>query len=298
MDLRQLRYFCAVAEVENFGRAAGVLHIAQPALSRQIRQLELEFGVDLFERMPRGVRLTAAGRQLLADGRRMLTDAEDISERVKAAGRGETGKLRMGVAESASSRGRMVSSIIRFRAAYPQVVVELQHMTSLHQLEALTERHLDAAFIYHFPQERSDLKHILAERTAILLAMPVDHRLAGAETIRLADIAHEPMVWIRRSAAPPTYDKIMHACLNAGLSPSIVQEVTSESISLGLVSVGGLLSFVTDTNRERCPGNVVLKKVDDLDIEFHLEFVWRASDRSPTLLRFIETMQDSEPVTV
>lgn len=292
MELRQLRYFCAVAETEHFHRAASGLRIAQPALSRQIRQLEMELGVDLFERMPRGVRLTEAGRQLLLDARRMLADADIISERARAAGQGETGRLRLGVAESASSRGKMVSSIIRFRGAFPKVQVELQHMTSLQQLEALTERRIDAAFLYHFPEARSDLMHLLAERTAILLAVPDNHPLARRERIRLADIAREEMVWIKRSSAPATYDKLMSACLKAGVSPVIAQEVTSESISLGLVSVGGLLSFVTDTNRERCPGNVALRKVDELDIEFQLELVWRASDRSPTLQRFVKTLTD------
>lgn len=298
MELRQLGYFCVIAELEHFGRAADSLRVAQPALSRQVRRLELEFGVDLFERMPRGVRLTSAGRQLLVDARRLLLDAEALSERVRTAGRGEIGKLRLGVAESASSRGRMVNSLIRFRASYPQVTLEFQHMTSLNQLEALTNRDIDAAFMYHFPADRSDLMHVLAERTAILLAMPANHALAAAEVIHLADVTQEPMVWIKRSAAPMTYDKLMRACLNVGVSPSIVQESTSEAISLGLVSVGGLMSFVTDTNRERCPANVVLRKVEDLNIEFQLEFVWRVSDRSPTLQRFIEMMRDPAGGTI
>jgi len=288
MELRQLRYFCAVGEDEHFGRAAARLNVAQPALSRQVRQLELEFGIDLFERLPRGVRLTAAGRQLMIDAKRVLADAEDLLERARAAGLGETGKLRLGVAESASSRGKMVDSIIRFRSTYPQVAIEIQHMTSINQAEALTNRQIDAAFLYHFPSDRDDLMHMPAETTDILLAMPDNHRLARARRISLADVAGEPMVWIRRAAAPATHDLTMRACLRAGISPSIVQETTSESVSLSLVSVGGLLSFVTDTNRGRCPDNVVLRTVEDLNLQFRLDLVWRRSDRSPTLQRFID----------
>ncbi len=288
MELRQLRYFCAVAEDEHFGRAASRLNVAQPALSRQIRQLELELGDNLFERLPRGVRLTAVGRQMMIDARRVLADVQDLVDRARAAGLGETGKLRFGVPESASSRGTMVDSIIRFRATYPQVSIEIQHMTSINQLEALTNRQIDAAFLYHFPAERRDLMHLPAETTDILLALPDDHRLAKAKRVSLADIAGEPMVWIRRDAAPATFDLTMRACLRAGISPAIVQETTHESVSLSLVSVGGLLSLVTDTNRGRCPDNVVLRKVEDLNLQFSLDLVWRRADKSPTLRRFID----------
>lgn len=292
MELRQLRYFCAVAEDEHFGKASRRLHVAQPALSRQVRQLELELGIDLFERLPRGVRLTAAGRQLLDDAHRVLGDVQDLTERARAAGKGEIGRLRLGVAESASSRGRMVDTIIRFRAANPNVVVDIQHMTSLPQIDAIASRQIDAGFLYHFPGDRPDLEHMPAEFTDLLLAMPRDHRLASLEHIKLADLRGEPTVWIRRSTQPATYDLLMMCCLSCGLSPNIVQETTSESISLGLVSVGGMLSFVTDTNRERCPGNVVLRSVDDLRIQFRLDLVWRKKDVQPTLQRFIETMRD------
>lgn len=294
MELRQLRYFCAVGEEEHFGRAAARLRIAQPALTRQIQQLEHELGVELFERLPRGVRLTEVGRALLADAKRVLAEVEDLAERVRAAGKGETGKLRVGVAESSSSRNTMVNSIIRFRALYPQVVLELQHMTSLNQLDAITNRYLDAAFVYHFPEERSDLMHIPVEETRILLAAPQEHRLARAEEVRLSDIGSEPMVWIRRAAAPATYDTMMRACLQAGVSPNIVQEGTSEPMQLSLVSVGGLLAFVTDTNRERCPGNVVLRPVVDLHVVLTLQLCWRESDRSPALRRFVSTVAQTK----
>ncbi|MCO5164103.1 MAG: LysR substrate-binding domain-containing protein [Mesorhizobium sp.] len=290
MELRQLRYFCAVAEDEHFGRAAKRLHIAQPALSRQVRQLELEFGIDLFDRLPRGVRLTAAGRQFLDDAQRVLSDFQNLTERAKAAGKGETGRLRLGVAESASSRGRMVDAIIRFRAANPNVVVDIQHMTSLPQIDAIASRQIDAGFLYHFPGDRPDLDHLPAEFTDVLLAMPRNHRLAKMERVKLADLRGEPSVWIKRSTQPATYDLLMMCCLNCGLSPNIVQETTSESVSLGLVSVGGMLSFVTDTNRDRCPGNVILRKIDELSIRFRLDLVWRKGDSQPTLQRFIETM--------
>lgn len=290
MELKRLRYFCAVAEVEHFGRAAAALRIAQPALSRQVRQLEVELGIELFERLPRGVRLTASGRLLFTEVKRLLVDIEDISTRARAAGRGDVGTLRVGVNESASSRGHMVNAIIQFRTKFPKVVLELQHMTSLHQLDALANRILDAAFVYHFPEDRADLSHLLVENTWIVLALPDDHRLVHSDKIMLRDITGEPMVWIRRAVAPATHDIIMRACLQADLSPTIVQEATSEPMALNLVSVGGLLSFVTDTNMERRPSNVVLKRVDDLDVQFSLRLAWRSTDSSPVLRRFVETV--------
>jgi DNA-binding transcriptional LysR family regulator len=293
MELKQLRYFCAVAEVEHFGRAAAALRIAQPALSRQVQQLEGELGIELFERLPRGVRLTAAGHLLFAEVKRLLADLEDISTRARAAGRGDVGKLRVGVNESASSRGHMVNAIIQFRTMYPRVVLELQHMTSLNQLEALTNRVLDAAFVYHFPEDRTDLTHLLVENTSIVLALPDDHRLVRSDRIRLLDLTGEPMVWIRRSVAPATHDIVMRACLQADFSPTIVQEATSEPMALSLVSVGGLLSLVTDTNMERRPSNVILRRVDDLDVQFSLQLAWRRTDTSPVLRRFVETVANT-----
>lgn len=288
MEIRQLRYFLAVGEQEHFGRAADSLNIAQPALSRQIRRLEQQLGVDLFERLPRGVRLTDAGRTLLTDTRRILDDVAALVERAQVVGRGESGKVKIGVAESASSHGTMVKGLMEFRASFPEVVLELQHMTSLSQLEAVTDRLIDAGFIYHMPDDRHDLAHLPVERTRVMLAVPENHLLAGKRHVLLHDLRDASMVWIRRAAAPMTYDLIMQACIGAGVSPAIVQEATSESIALSLVSVGGLLSFVTDTNNERCPGNVVLREVADLELYFTLHLIWRRADASPALGRFVE----------
>lgn len=293
VELRQLRYFCAVAEVEHFGRAAAVLKIAQPALSRQVKQLEAELGVELFERLPRGVRLTPPGRALMTDARRLLKEAEDIASRARASGQGDVGTLRVGVAESVSSRGLMVNALIRFRSNFPGIVLELQHMTSMNQLEALTNRQIDAAFVYHFPEERMDLSGVLVERTSMVLGLPDRHQLVRKRKIKLADLAGEPMVWIRRSAAPATHDIMMGACINAGLSPNIVQDATSEAISLSLVSVGGLVTFVTDTNLERKPANVVLRKVEDLRVVFSLHLAWRAADTYPVTQNFIEVVRET-----
>lgn len=291
MELRQLRYFLAVGELEHFGRAAASLRIAQPALSRQIRQLEQELNVELFERLPRGVRLSDAGRMLLPEAARILHDVQSLAETARVIGRGDTGKLKIGVAESASSQSTMVNGLMEFRAAFPKVTLELQHMTSLVQLEAVTSRTIDAGFIYHMPEGRPDLARLQVEHTRILLAVPDTHPLAQRSEVRLRDVGDAPMVWIRRAAAPATYDLTMRACLGAGLSPSVVQEATSESIALSLVSVGGLLSFVTDTNRERCPGNVVLREVADLDLYFTLNLIWRQADTSPALGRFVEIVE-------
>lgn len=293
MELRQLRYFLAVGELEHFGRAAASLRIAQPALSRQIRQLEEELNIELFERLPRGVRLSEAGRMLLPNAARILEDIKGFVETARVIGRGDSGKLKIGVAESASSQSTMVNGLTEFRAALPKVTLELQHMTSLIQVEAITNRIIDAGFIYHMPKDRPDLESLQVEHTRVLLAVPNTHPLALKSKLTLRDVGDAPMVWIRRAAAPATYDLIMRACLGADLSPSIVQEATSESIALSLVSVGGLLSFVTDTNRERCPGNVVLREVADLDLYFTLHLIWRRADTSPALSRFVEIVKQT-----
>src|SRR5271167_2412435 len=119
MELKQLRYFVAVAELEHFGKASEVLHVVQPALSRQVKQLEDEIGAELFERMPRGVRLTAAGKALLEQGRVLLSDADRMVLKTRLVGQGKSGYLRIGFADGATYGPAMPTILRQFRAQSP-----------------------------------------------------------------------------------------------------------------------------------------------------------------------------------
>src|ERR1700731_7949 len=137
MELRHLRYFVAVGEDQHYGRASRRLGVAQPALSRQIQDLEKEIGFELFDRMPRGVRLTAAGELLLEDARRILQEVGEATARAARVARGQSGTLRIGFAENASWRGVAPDSFRRFREQHPDVDLQLQQAGRLEQVEGV-----------------------------------------------------------------------------------------------------------------------------------------------------------------
>ena len=157
MELRHLRYFVAVGEEQHYGRASRRLRVAQPALSRQIQDLEEEVGFKLFERLPRGVKLSAAGEAFLKDARRILQEASEAVVRAARVARGQSGTLRLGFPENASWGGVVPDSIRRFREQQPDAVLQLQPAASLEQLEAIQSGRLDAGVRQFYAKDRSGI---------------------------------------------------------------------------------------------------------------------------------------------
>jgi DNA-binding transcriptional LysR family regulator len=149
MELRHLRYFVAIGEEENYRRAAQRLNVAQTALSTQIQNLEAELGFKLFDRLPRGVKLSAAGKLFLADARRILRDVNEAASRAARVARGQSGTLRVGFTENASWRGVVPESLRRFRKRQPDAELQLTPATSLEQIEAIRSGRLDAGFVFN-----------------------------------------------------------------------------------------------------------------------------------------------------
>ena len=159
MELRHLRYFIAVEEEQHFGRAAARLHIAQPPLSRQIHDLEREVGFPLFDRLPRGVRLSAAGTLFLNDARRILQDAKEAKRRAERVAFGKAGTLRIGIALALSWHGMVVKSFREFRRRQPDAELVLHHLLSIHQVEAILSGRLDSGFAATVTPWPKDLAH-------------------------------------------------------------------------------------------------------------------------------------------
>src|ERR1700694_2609790 len=212
MELRQLRYFMAVGEEQHYGRAARRLRVAQPALSRQIQDLEEEIGFELFERLPRGVKLSAAGKLFLEDVRRLL---QEVNEAVVRAGRvasGRSGTLRVGFTENASWRGVVPDSFRRFRELQPDAELELQPAGSLEQLEAVRSGRLDAGFVFNMPKTDPELELLPVAVQHIELAALKGHPLTQLKKLRLRDLAEATFVWFPRRESPVLYDRLMHEC--------------------------------------------------------------------------------------
>jgi len=288
MELRQLRYFVAVGEEQHYGRAAQRLRVAQPALSRQIQNLEEEIGFKLFERLPRGVKLSAAGKLFLEDARRILQEISDAAERAGSVARGRSGTLRVGFTENASWRGVVPESFRRFRELQPDAELQLQPAASLEQLEAIRSGRLDAGFVNFMPKSDSELDQLLVARQHVELAAPKGHPLTKLKKLRLRDLTGAPFVWFPRWPNMAFYDRMMHECYRGGLkSPRIVQEGLNEATILSLVSTGLGVGWVLGTARWRCPETVVILSVVDLNMPLTLALAWRRDNASPLLANFI-----------
>jgi DNA-binding transcriptional LysR family regulator len=288
MELRHLRYFVAVGEEQHFGRAAERLGIAQPALSRQIQDLEKELGFTLFDRLPRGVKLSAAGKQFLGDVRRILQDVDHAKMRAERVATGKAGTLRIGFVEVFSWHGVVPDSFRRFRSRQPDVELDLQPLRSVEQIEAVRSGRLDAGFIFSLTEPDEDFARLQVARHKVVLAAPQGHALTRLKRLRLRDLRYAPFVWFHRSANPLFYEHIMQACIQGGLStPRIIQYALDHATALSLVSCRLGVAFVSDTARWQCPRGVKLLPVADLDVPVPIYLIWRKDYQSALVQRFV-----------
>lgn len=292
MELRHLRYFVAVAEELHFGRAAGRLHIAQPPLSRQIRDLEREVGTTLFERVPRGVELTPAGRAFLPEARLTLAQAERAQRTAQRAARGEIGRLRVGFVEAATYRGILPDVLGFFRTHLPDIGISLLEMDPIEQAEAFRDGRIDLGILHSPPADSERWLRVEAVYSdALVAAIPRTHPLAERTRLTLGNLAEESFVLFPRYAAPALYDDIIARCRSAGFSPRIVQEAEGWHTLAGLVGAGVGVAFVPQsfTNFDR--PQVAYRPVRALSVEMQMSAVWKRGERSPVRERFVTALQ-------
>lgn len=238
MELRHLRYFVAVADEGHFTRAAKRLGIGQPPLSLQIQQLERELGTLLFQRLPRGVALTEAGRAFADDARRILRDVERASEHARRVASGELGRIRVGMINSAPFHPLIPQVIREFRRRYPNVAFSLEERTTPGLVSAVRGDAVDVAFVrpIHGSSEGLDTETILDED--MVVALPAGHALAGRRQVPLLALSIEPFVLFSRAVGAGLHDEIVAACRHAGFSPRVVQEASQVTSIVNLVASG------------------------------------------------------------
>lgn len=286
MELRQLRYFVAVAEELHFRRAAQRLHIAQPPLSQQIQKLERELGVELFRRTNRRVELTDAGRVFLEEARRTLTNAGHAVDAVRSAARGEVGWLRLGFVGSVSY-DLLPRLLSEFRERYPGVQMELRQLTTEEQMEALEKGDIELGIARELePANGLTIVPLLRER--LFAALPAAHPLAGREEVRLAELAEDSFITVPRREVPRLYDNFVYLCRAAGFDPKITQEALQYPTILGLVSAGlGVAIVPTVVQAFRKTGVAYLPLADDAAVS-NIAFAYRSGRDSPVLSAFLE----------
>ena len=297
MELRHLRYFVAVGEEEHFGRAAARLHVVQPALTRQVRQLEDELGCALFERLKRGVRLTEAGKSFLEEARRVLSDLGHGVDRTRLVAQGKVGRLRVGFSDTATYSGELPSILHDFRARWPDVRLELFPSSSVVAGEQLRRQEVDVAFVYLLPTNLRELRTHTISVERWVLALPHAHPLVKNKRVRLRDLKGQPFVWFPRAVAPLIHDRVLAVCHAAGLTLNIVQEANSPTTILSLVAGGIGLSFTITSAGRTKPDSVVLREVEDLRDTSELSTIWRADNKVPALQKFIEMVRHKFPGT-
>jgi DNA-binding transcriptional LysR family regulator len=291
VELRHLRYFVVVGEEEHFGRAADRLHVVQPALTRQVRQLEEEIGCVLFERLKKGVRLTEAGRSFLEEARRLLSELERGIDRTRLVAQGKVGRLRVGFADTATYSGELPSILRDFRARWPDVRLELFPSSSVVAGEQLREQKVDVAFVYILPTNLPELKSRRISVERWVLALPRAHPLVTSKRVALRDLKGEPFVWFPRTVAPLIYDRTLSACHAAGVTLNIAQEGNSPTTILSLVAGGIALSFTIKSAARTKPDTVVLREIEDLRLKIDFFAIWRHDNKLPALQKFIEVVR-------
>jgi DNA-binding transcriptional LysR family regulator len=253
MELRHLRYFVAVAEELNFTRAAARLHVAQPALSRQMKDLEEEVGTKLFERGHAGVQLTRGGKTFYLRARSLLAAAVDAVNDTRTAGGAITGRVIIGFM-SGLHLNYLHPALERLKREHPRVELDYFHGLPGQQMKALREGRIDIAFV-NLPEPLAGLQHTVIWRVSFEVVLPRKHRLAHRREFVLEDLKGEDFVFCTRDARPEFYDDFIHHCSNAGFRPRIVKEIGGYPTNmLGLVSVGvgiSVLPHFRDAERIR-----------------------------------------------
>jgi len=302
MDLRQFRYFVAVAEERHFGRAAQRLSMTQPPLSQQIRALEASLGAPLFVRTNRSVELTAVGRQLLPEVRRILADADALPALAQGLAHGEVGTLSLGFVSTADY-GILPPLLREFGERYPRVRLQLLEATSDVQVEALMDGRIDAGlFIPPVPARyANELSYLPIVREPLMLALPAgrysdadDAPSAGSDgqpgaPVSLADFADEPLVIFPRRVAPAFYDIIMGCYAALGLTPRVGQEAIQMQTIVSLVSAGMGVALVPQSLCHLRRTGVTYRALRETSALIETGLLWRTAEVTPVLEGFLET---------
>lgn len=288
MELRQLNYFIAVAEERHFGRAAKRLHMAQPPLSQQIRQLEEQLGVRLLDRTTRRVDLTAAGQELLDRGRKIVNEVETLKADVYQVGNGATGVLRLGFSGSATY-GVMPKIARHVKQALPGLSMSLHGEMLTPAMEAgLRDHTLDAAMLRP-PVSSPEIEYRVMAREKLVVALPSHSPLATGRPVASNELQQQLFI-----TYPP--ESVMHRtvaelCRGAGFQPRTAQVVKETSTMLSFVAAGGGVAVVPEAARSFQLEGVVYAPLEDSP-HSELAVAWRREDRSTLLRNFVNIVMD------
>ncbi|MBS0317220.1 MAG: LysR family transcriptional regulator [Proteobacteria bacterium] len=291
MDLKDMRYFQAVAEERNFSRAAERLHMAQPPLSRQIKALEEEMDAPLFVRTAKGVDLTDAGQTLLAEVPNLLLLAQRAKDRTRRAGQGLTGQLDVGLFGS-GVLDVIPRMLARFHAERPEVRIVLHNMTKIEQLQAVRERRIGIGFNRLVPLE-PDLVVETVLKEPLVVAIHESHALGTRQRIRISDLHDEPIILYPNVPLPGLAQEVIEAFRREGATLRVEQEVEDVLTAVALVASGfGLAVTTRSATNLRLPGVIFRPLSSQYLRDLELNCLYRRADPSPVLAGFLKVVHD------
>lgn len=289
MDLRRLRYFLTVAEERNFSRAAQRLRMAQPPLSMQIKSLEVELGVQLFERRSRPIRLTPAGNSLLKDARKILDDVKEAELRAQKVGRGILGHLKVGyIAPLAHD---LFASILReFRSRFPMVEIGLSEMNSAVQIDALLREQLDIGLLRPiFSKDELHFENLFVDR--MVLAVPSKHAFC-TKKFGWSELRDVPLILLHPHTAAGLYNDFLSKCQRSVAMLGEHQMTTDIHTALWLVSAGFGVSPTMSFLQRVARFNLSFVNLPPDAPSIQTVIARRATNTSPAVLNFFETARD------
>jgi DNA-binding transcriptional LysR family regulator len=295
MELRHLRYFAGVAHYLNYSEASRRLHVAQPAISQTILDLEDELGVKLLFRTKRTVQLTAAGTVFLREAEEILRHANEAGQLARRAGRGEVGTLGVGFfgAASAPILPPLVQS---YRSKFPDVQLHLYELNPDQQLAAFDEGRIDLGFSRELPPDRrAEFEEEVVYTDELGIALPAAHREARQKVVRLKALAGEPFVQFHRKGARSLFDEVIAVCRRAGFSPRIVNEPDFMATVMTFVESGLGISLVPRCVRTLNRPGVVIRRISPKSPRIPLCIAWRKSAQNPVLTAFLEIVRTARP---
>jgi DNA-binding transcriptional LysR family regulator len=294
MELRHLRYFLAVAENLNFSEAARRLHVAQPAISQTILDLEEELEVKLLLRTRRSVQLTAAGNAFVQEAEEIVRRSESAKTVAQRANKGEVGTLNIGFMPC-SIAPILPGLIAAYNRSFPNVEIVLHEMTLEEQFKALREKRINIGFLRSAPLQ--SIKEFNSESIyddRLEIALPSTHRLAKKKVIELKSLAGERFVEFHRLVAPGLFDEVIATCRRAGFSPNVVSEPELISSVMLFVESGLGVSLVPGCIRNLNHPNAVVIPIKPASGRIPLCAIWPKDFNAPVLESFLDLVRSTK----
>jgi DNA-binding transcriptional LysR family regulator len=290
VELRQLRYFVAVAEERHFGRAAKRLRLSQPPLSAQIKGLEEELGVKLFQRSTRQVALTDAGRTFLERAEGILEAVEEAKEAAKGADEGVRGRLEIGFISSATL-GLLPPAIRLFRERFGGVEIELRELTSAQQIDALYAGEIRVGLV-RLPLRAPGIRFEPLQEESFLVALPSGHPLEALESVPLEAMVDQPLIFFTRQLMPSLHAQIVELFQRVGAFPNVVQHAVHLQTIVGLVASDVGLAILPEPAKRLSREGVVYRSLDAPDATSWVGLARVEDDGSLLVENFVRTVRE------